>query len=615
MPLITDLLARVTDSSTGRPVVSTLASPGKAVGATSISISDATNWTTTTPVHFAIYTTNAQGYKNPLTQTEWKGVLSGTTISNLTLTGGTDQSYTTGAIVDVTPTSRWGKDLYDALNVHTNADGSLKATAVQTALGIGNASNTGWIPIGYSPSFVQDYGQKEALISFPADVTAFLGVGDKVQIPRSVAPPTQCMAFTAASNQYATNPSPTGITFSGAFTCEAWVYLISYTGQNQTVIARRNGSAGAWWLRISPTGQVGVGYGDGAANFTEQVSYQAVPLQRWVHIAGVVGNVGTKTMTIYINGLAVPSVLSLGGATTLVQAGNLSIGTYGGGGGDFFNGYISEARVWNNANSQATIQQYRSINLTGSENLLVALFQGNGNFNDKTTNANNLTALNGASATQTFSTVNGGTSTQPTFGPMNSNEYGVITKIAPYSAGATQVTVFTGTECNIPNDAMGPAYYSQQRSPLGFPADKNKWTVDLSILNAVSIPGSSTSTIYNPGGIYMTLPVGVWTIKKELISLVSPSNSSLDVTLALSTSATMFTLPKLSSRIVTNLGTTSAAQITLHNKSDSLVTTTPTNLYILFYSIAPFSPGNTYIYGMLNTVPAVSTVLAICEYI
>jgi len=114
MPLITDLLDRVTDSTTDRPVVSRLASPGMSVGASSINLSDATNWTTTTPIHLSIYKVNAQGYKDSTTQTDWKGILSGTTVGSLAQTGGpTDQAYNAGDIVELTPTSRYAKDQYD----------------------------------------------------------------------------------------------------------------------------------------------------------------------------------------------------------------------------------------------------------------------------------------------------------------------------------------------------------------------------------------------------------------------------------------------------------------------------------------------------------------------
>ncbi len=80
MPIIGDKLSRATDSATGRPVIAKLAS-AKAIAAPTISLTVATNWTTSTPIYIAIYTLTAAGVKDPLSQTDWKGILTGTTIS------------------------------------------------------------------------------------------------------------------------------------------------------------------------------------------------------------------------------------------------------------------------------------------------------------------------------------------------------------------------------------------------------------------------------------------------------------------------------------------------------------------------------------------------------
>lgn len=135
---ITDLITRVTDSSTGRPAVTSLASP-KALAAASVTITDGTNWTTEAAVYFAIYETTAAGMKIQSTQTDWKATRIGTTLSNLTLTGGTDRTYTAGAIVEQTPTARYAKDHYDwAMNQHsqTGAHTAVTATSLTTSAGV-----------------------------------------------------------------------------------------------------------------------------------------------------------------------------------------------------------------------------------------------------------------------------------------------------------------------------------------------------------------------------------------------------------------------------------------------------------------------------------------------
>lgn len=135
---ITDKISRVTDSTTGRPVVPTLAAPGHTIGGTSVSISSATNWTTTTAIHFSMYTTKSIGgvlVKDTTTQTDWKGTLSGTTISNMTLTGGTDRNYSAGSIVELTPTAAYAKELYDHVATEHNQDGTHKSSLVAMLAG------------------------------------------------------------------------------------------------------------------------------------------------------------------------------------------------------------------------------------------------------------------------------------------------------------------------------------------------------------------------------------------------------------------------------------------------------------------------------------------------
>lgn len=126
---ITDLMSRVTDSNSGRPIIGELASPGKALAAASINLAAATNWTTESAIHFSIYETTTVGnltVKDTTTQTDWKGTLSGTTIGNLTITGGTDRAYTAGAIVEITPTARYAKDMYDWAMAGHNQNGTHK---------------------------------------------------------------------------------------------------------------------------------------------------------------------------------------------------------------------------------------------------------------------------------------------------------------------------------------------------------------------------------------------------------------------------------------------------------------------------------------------------------
>jgi hypothetical protein len=270
------------------------------------------------------------------------------------------------------------------------------------------------------------------------------------------------------------------------------VYLNSYTGQNQTIGGRSDNSTGGFALQLDASGRVRIFYG-GSSSFTDFFTYQSIPLNRMVHIAAVVTSVASKTAVIYINGVSVPIFSTLTAATTLAQAGNLSIGALNAGvANTFFNGYVSEFRIWSAAQSQANIQANMAISLTGSETNLVALFQGNGNFNDKTSNANNLTATNGAIATQAAN-------------PYNSTEYGIITKVT-----STQLTIFTGDQNNIPNMTLNSPYYSTVRAPQGFPAGRENWRVKALLRSYYSQASPVNGTWYNLGSLQLSIPTGEW---------------------------------------------------------------------------------------------------------
>ena len=122
---ISDLYTQATNST--RPIPSTLTAI-KGVGAASLSAAALTGWPTTTAVHFILYQITTGGVKIAGTQTDWKGVVSGATITNLVLKAGTDASYPIGTIIECGPTAAYANDLYAA------------ATAEHTALGIHNAA-------------------------------------------------------------------------------------------------------------------------------------------------------------------------------------------------------------------------------------------------------------------------------------------------------------------------------------------------------------------------------------------------------------------------------------------------------------------------------------------
>jgi hypothetical protein len=130
MASISDLFTGTTNGS--RPVPTTVTA-SRSSGVTTLSVAALTGWETTTPVHFATYRTDASGNKVESSQCDWKGIVSGTTITSLTLKAGTDAGNSIGDVVEAMPTAAWADDLATGLLVSLDQDGTLKAGAVDNA--------------------------------------------------------------------------------------------------------------------------------------------------------------------------------------------------------------------------------------------------------------------------------------------------------------------------------------------------------------------------------------------------------------------------------------------------------------------------------------------------
>lgn len=404
---------------------------------------------------------------------------------------------------------------------------------------------SGWASLASGLTYAANNGNKEfTCTASGVDLTQTLSPGMKLQVTRSTTPPTQCMAFTSASSQYATKSSPTGITFTAAFTCEAWIYLNSYTGQRQYIVSRTDASTGGWYFRVEGDGRLTIGYGT-SSNFTEWNTYQAMPLSRWIHVAGVVSSTTSKTLQgIYLNGVSIPTSQNLSAAANLTQVtSNLSVGAVNAGGANsFMNGYASEVRVWSAAQTGANIQANMTINCVGTETNLVGCWRGNASFADQTTNANTLTANGGAIATQASN-------------PYNAVEYFIITNVT-YSNPTSTVTLFGGTANQLPNQALNSPQYSSAREPYGFPAARNNWIVDFIALIAQSQSSPAANTWYNIGQAQLSIPTGPWRISYSGFGVPSAAASGVGMWATLSTANNSATDLTTTSRIYSSTTST-----------------------------------------------------------
>ena len=136
-----DINDKFSKVSTGIRPKTTAVAGVRAPSGTTLTCDDLTGWTTDTAVHFVTYKADAQGKVVAGSQTDFKGIVSGNSIINLTVTGGNDNGNAVGDIVQALPTAAWAKDLTDGLLVSHNHDGSLK-DGIVTADALGDS---GWL--------------------------------------------------------------------------------------------------------------------------------------------------------------------------------------------------------------------------------------------------------------------------------------------------------------------------------------------------------------------------------------------------------------------------------------------------------------------------------------
>ncbi|MEY3276509.1 MAG: hypothetical protein RL153_1777, partial [Verrucomicrobiota bacterium] len=147
---------------------------------------------------------------------------------------------------------------------------------------------------------------------------------------------------------------PSLSTVSLPITIESWVFptalvpwarAVDLGDGNGTMINLLASSVGSG----RPSLHVLSGWGDAGAI----VATDALPLNTWTHLAGVIG--ADRSMKLYVNGVEAASVASSGVPTSYNLVSN-RIGLDNYGGTIFFKGSIGDVRVWNTARTQAQIQ-------------------------------------------------------------------------------------------------------------------------------------------------------------------------------------------------------------------------------------------------------------------
>lgn len=111
-------------------------------GGSILSCDDLAGWATDTAVHFSTYRLMADGTVDTTTQSDWKGIVSGNTITQIThLAGNNDNGHLVGDKVELNPTISWLDDLITGILKSHNQDGTLKDNIIQAKHIVNGAIN------------------------------------------------------------------------------------------------------------------------------------------------------------------------------------------------------------------------------------------------------------------------------------------------------------------------------------------------------------------------------------------------------------------------------------------------------------------------------------------
>ena len=210
-----------------------------------------------------------------------------------------------------------------------------------------------------------------------------------------------------SSSQYSYVADNAALSITGDLTMEGWIKLEQLPSASSTMLIAGKTNPGSslvsYSLFISSTDdKLYLAYSDdGTTANRNQISmdtaFTSADVGKWVHIAAAV-DVSAKSVNFYKNGSLISDTLSTDGGSTSIHdnASDFSVGarkstaTWG----LFYDGLISNLRIFSDIRSQAEIQAGMYAIYTGTTNNLVGSWYNDANDHNDDAGSNNLTAVN-----------------------------------------------------------------------------------------------------------------------------------------------------------------------------------------------------------------------------
>lgn len=212
-----------------------------------------------------------------------------------------------------------------------------------------------------------------------------------------------------SSSQYAYVADNSALSITGDISVEAWIkleQLPSVAGSNFRILTKWKTSNLSYNLTITSAANkiTWLITSDGSSNFTQVTANTALTsadVGKWIHIA-VTHDVsaGAAGVTIYKNGVAQADTDDTNSATSIYDGNaQFEIGHYDGG-SEYFDGLISNVRLWSDIRTSQEITDNMYKIITGTSNNLVGSWFNDANDYNDDAGTNNLTS----SGSPTFST-------------------------------------------------------------------------------------------------------------------------------------------------------------------------------------------------------------------
>lgn len=192
-------------------------------------------------------------------------------------------------------------------------------------------------------------------------------------------------------------------------------------------------------------------------------------------------------------------------------------------------------------------------------------------------------------------------------------KYAIITAVGSYTAGATEITVYGGTDYTITSDAITSPGYSSYKAPFGFPMSRDKWSVEVVDTSTRTQATPSSGTWYNIGttNSQINIPIGDWDISYQVFAGADLNLLTTNVYTTLSTANNTESNTHMTAAI--NVGINAADSLLIESRlvaSDFLSLASKATYYL---NAKTGTSGVPNIYFGGATIPTI--IRAVCAYL